>query len=68
MQTGDSDEWLENGDAKLTLPFDYIDRALLPIAGGKATNLGELICAGLPVSAGFCMTTATYELMPIASA
>jgi hypothetical protein len=25
---------------KLTLPFDAIDRAMLPIAEGKAANLG----------------------------
>jgi hypothetical protein len=28
------------GNVKLTLPFDAIDRAMLPIAEGKAANLG----------------------------
>jgi rifampicin phosphotransferase len=49
--------------AKLTLPLGAIDRAALPIAGGKAANLGELIRAGLPVPPGFCVTTAAYELV-----
>jgi pyruvate,water dikinase len=52
-----------NGSAKLTLRFGDIDRAALPIAGGKAANLGELIRAGLPVPPGFCVTTAAYELV-----
>jgi phosphoenolpyruvate synthase/pyruvate phosphate dikinase len=51
------------GNVKLTLPFDAIDRAMLPIAGGKAANLGELVRAGLPVLPGFCVTTTTYELV-----
>src|SRR3712207_6720382 len=45
------------------LPFENLDRAALPNAGGKAANLGELIRAGLPVPPGFCVTTAAYELV-----
>ena len=52
-----------NGNPRLTLPFDAIDRAALPIAGGKAANLGELTRAGLPVPPGFCVATAAYELV-----
>src|ERR687894_396950 len=52
-----------NGSAKLTLRFGDVDRAALPIAGGKAANLGELIRAGLPVPGGFCVTTAAYEIV-----
>src|SRR5829696_10458465 len=48
---------------KLTLPFGDIDRTMLPIAGGKAANLGELTRAGLPVPDGFCVTTAAYNLV-----
>src|SRR5215218_4272034 len=48
---------------KLTLPFGDIDRTMLPIAGGKAANLGELARAGLPVPDGFCVTTAAYGLV-----
>src|SRR5215216_1977646 len=53
----------ENGNPKLTLPFGDIDRTALPVAGGKAANLGELTRAGLPVPPGFCVTTAAYELV-----
>jgi pyruvate,water dikinase len=41
--------------------LDRLDRAALPVAGGKAANLGELIAAGFPVPAGFCVTTAAYR-------
>ncbi len=50
-------------NAEYVLPLDDVDRAALPIAGGKAANLGELIRAGLPVPPGFCVTTAAYELV-----
>jgi rifampicin phosphotransferase len=57
---------VHEGDVKLTLPLDAIDRAMLPramlpIAGGKAANLGELVRAGLPVPLGFCVTTTTWS-------
>ena len=52
---------VHEGNMKLTLTFDAIDRAMLPIAGGKAANLGELAGAGLPVPPGFCVTTTAYE-------
>src|SRR5919205_871590 len=48
---------------ELVLPLDNIDRAMLPVVGGKAANLGELVRAGLPVPPGFCVTTAAYELV-----
>ena len=54
---------VRSDNVESTLPFDAIDRAALPIAGGKAANLGELIRAGLPVPDGFCVTTAVYELV-----
>ncbi len=50
-----------NGNEELVLPFGAVDRAALSIAGGKAANLGELVRAGLPVPAGFCVTTAAYD-------
>src|SRR3712207_6352565 len=50
-------------NADLVLPFGDLDRASLPLAGGKAANLGELTRAGLPVPPGFCVTTAAYELV-----
>jgi rifampicin phosphotransferase len=54
---------VHDGNVKPTLPFDAIDRTTLPVAGGKAANLGELSRAGLPVPPGFCITTAAYELV-----
>ncbi|MDD1746624.1 MAG: phosphoenolpyruvate synthase [Methanomassiliicoccales archaeon] len=33
----------------------------IPIAGGKAANLGELISAGFHVPGGFVLTTASYD-------
>jgi len=53
----------ENGDPGLILPFSAIDRGALAVAGGKAANLGELVRAGFPVPAGFCITTAAYDLV-----
>ena len=38
-----------------------LNRADLPIAGGKGANLGALIQAGLPVPPGFCVTTPAYR-------
>jgi pyruvate,water dikinase len=38
-----------------------LNRANLPIAGGKGANLGALIQAGLPVPPGFCITTPAYR-------
>ena len=35
-------------------PLSGLDRTLLPVVGGKAANLGELIHAGFSVPPGFC--------------
>jgi rifampicin phosphotransferase len=48
------------GDSPLVVLLETLDRTALPLAGGKAANLGELIRAGFPVPAGFCVTTAAY--------
>ncbi len=53
----------ENGGPGLILPFTAINRGALAVAGGKAANLGELTLAGFPVPAGFCVTTAAYDLV-----
>src|SRR2546423_10072945 len=53
----------QTDDVALVLPFAELDRASLPVAGGKAANLGELTRAGLPVPPGFCVTTAAYGLV-----
>src|SRR5437764_5932411 len=47
----------------LVLPLRALDRTLLPLVGGKAANLGELIRAGFSVPAGFCVTTTAYALV-----
>jgi rifampicin phosphotransferase len=47
----------------LILPFSDIGKDALPVAGGKAANLGELVRAGFPVPPGFCVTTAAYDMV-----
>jgi len=54
---------LESNESGLILPFNEIDKSALAVAGGKAANLGELVMAGFPVPAGFCVTTAAYDLV-----
>src|SRR3954463_13709395 len=54
---------LQGDNAGLILPFDAVDHTSLPLAGGKAANLGELLRAGLPVPQGFCVTTTAYDLV-----
>jgi pyruvate,water dikinase len=34
---------------------------MVPLVGGKAANLGELLSAGMPVPDGFCLTTDAYR-------
>ncbi|HEX2742026.1 MAG TPA: PEP/pyruvate-binding domain-containing protein [Rubrobacter sp.] len=53
----------EKSPLDLIFRFEEIDRTALPVAGGKAANLGELARAGLPVPEGFCVTTAAYEVV-----
>jgi rifampicin phosphotransferase len=44
-----------------SLPFEEVGLADVPIVGGKAANLGEMVRAGLPVPPGFCVTAAAYR-------
>jgi pyruvate,water dikinase len=46
---------------ELVLDLAAVDASMLPIVGGKAANLGELIRAGLPVPPGVCVTTEAYR-------
>ncbi len=46
---------------QLVLALELAGAELLPDVGGKAANLGELRRAGLPVPAGFCLTTQAYR-------
>ena len=41
--------------------FDEIRKDDIALAGGKGANLGELSHAGLPVPAGFVLTTTAYD-------
>ena len=43
------------------LLFDEIEKAHLPLVGGKGANLGEMFNAGFPVPPGFCITTEAYR-------
>ena len=45
----------------LVVDLSELGSAPLPLAGGKAMNLGKLMAAGFPVPRGFCLTTAAYR-------
>ena len=45
----------------LVLGLELLSKDMVPDVGGKAANLGELARAGLPVPAGFCLTTLAYR-------
>ncbi|NKX51849.1 phosphoenolpyruvate synthase [Arthrobacter deserti] len=47
----------------LVVELARIGAGMLQEAGGKAVNLGILMASGLPVPAGFCLTTAAYREM-----
>ena len=49
------------GEQDLILDLAAVGPSLLPVVGGKAANLGEMIRAGLPVPPGFCVTTEAYR-------
>ncbi|MCU1531163.1 MAG: phosphoenolpyruvate synthase [Arthrobacter sp.] len=48
--------------AGLVLALELASKDMLPDVGGKGANLGELARAGLPVPAGFCLTTRAYRI------
>ncbi|MEW5772502.1 MAG: PEP/pyruvate-binding domain-containing protein [Thermodesulfobacteriota bacterium] len=43
------------------LPYRSVDRNMVDSVGGKSANLGEMASLGLPVPAGFAITTAACE-------
>lgn len=45
------------------LPFSEVTRRDVPLAGGKGSNLGDMVQAGLPVPPGFVITSAAYRKM-----
>ncbi|MBW3602465.1 MAG: phosphoenolpyruvate synthase [Actinobacteria bacterium] len=52
----------------LVLPLEALEADMLPLVGGKAANLGRMTRAGLPVPAGFCLTTRAYPGAPLTGA
>lgn len=45
---------------KYILGFEEIDKALLPVVGGKNASLGEMLKVGISVPPGFALTTDSY--------
>jgi hypothetical protein len=52
---------MAGGGGTPILALGAVTAAMVPVVGGKAANLGELLAAGLPVPDGFCLTTAAYR-------
>ncbi len=50
-----------SGDGAPVLPYRGVDRHMVDSVGGKSANLGEMAALGLPVPAGFAITTAACE-------
>ncbi len=48
--------------SKLILWLEEVDKSLLPLVGGKAAGLGELVKAGIPVPPGFVVTSEAYRI------
>jgi len=42
------------------LDFEEVNKASLPMVGGKNASLGEMISAGIRVPPGFAVTTDSY--------
>jgi phosphohistidine swiveling domain-containing protein len=49
------------GSQDIVLDLAEVSAEMLPLVGGKAASLGELIRANLPVPAGVCVTTEAYR-------
>ncbi len=49
------------GSPPPVLGLAAVTAAMVPLVGGKAANLGELLSAGMPVPDGFCLTTDAYR-------
>jgi phosphohistidine swiveling domain-containing protein len=50
-------------ETPLVLPLAAVTVSMIPLVGGKAAALGDLLRAGFPVPNGFCVTTAAYDLV-----
>ena len=62
VESAPADTADESRSDPLVEPLVALGHDSIAIAGGKATNLGEMLRAGLPVPSGFCVTTAAYAL------
>lgn len=51
----------DTGSSSPILGLEAVTAAMVPLVGGKAANLGELLAAGLHVPDGFCLTTEAYR-------
>ena len=49
-------------DLPLVLRFDEVSESDAQLVGSKGLRLAQMAQAGLPVPAGFCITTAAYRL------
>ena len=58
--TPQAPETSPHGEA-LVVDLADVNRANLPVVGGKGANLGEMLHADLPVPPGFVVTVAAYE-------
>jgi len=47
----------------LVVPFQELGIEHVPLAGGKAAHLGDLLQAGFPVPPGFAVTTRAFDLV-----
>src|SRR5690242_10508820 len=54
-------------EGALVVPLRELDGNSLPLAGGKAAHLGELIRGGFAVPDGFCVTTVAYAQVATAA-
>lgn len=48
--------------SKYIYPFNEIRKTDVATAGGKGANLGEMVCAGIPVPTGAVLCAAAYDL------
>src|SRR5690349_3428101 len=55
------------GAGALVVPLHGLDESALPLVGGKAARLGELLGAGCAVPDGFCVTTGAYAQVATAA-
>lgn len=46
---------------KLVVSLTEVDADALPLVGGKGAQLGIMLAGGLPVPAGFCITTVAFR-------